>query len=567
MLLVTACLAEARAGMVAYDGEPVPEVSWGTVVGGTGPEPDEIDGIAIDRAGNTGISGVFRGNVRIGSRMLTSRGQGDIFLASFSPLGQVRWVRQIGGTGDDNTYDLRTDGKGNLIASGWFSGRIDFGGISLESAGSVDMFVAKFNRAGALRWARAFGGPQGDGGNELDVLDNGEIAVAGISEGHFRAGGITYPFGGGGRDSYLLRIGAGGSLRWVRPFNGPGTERIRAVAMNPAGTVFLGFQYRGVVSSGIQTLTGAGGWDGALAAVSAEGGPLWIKRAGGPGTDNVRGTAAGPDGSVYASGQFTGQSQVLGVNLTDDGAGDDFLMRLSADGAPLWTVTIGGPGAGVGGEIRSRDSGVMVSSLINGQQTINGPGQMLPLNFTGIQSTYLAGFSKEGKAAFAYLPDPVGGLSGAAPGGALAASPNGLDLAVSIRMRGQLALDGKTTLTSATSDSAVIRLALPRRAEPNRRARARIVRVAPRRLTLRKGRSRRIRVRVRNRGSRRAVRIRICLRGRCRRAGSLRPGRTTTVKLPIRSGMFRGRGIRRPLIRLRSGNAGRDSARLRIRLR
>lgn len=318
------------------------------------------------------------------------------------------------------------------------------------------------------------------------------------------------------------------------------------------------------MSNGDQTITGAGNWDGALAALDADGAPLWLRGAGGPGVDNVRGTAVGPDGSVYASGQCTGDVPVLGTNLRDEGTGDDFLMRLSAGGSPLWTVTTGGPGPGVGGEIRSWDNGVAVSSLLSGDQTIHGPGETLPLDLIGNQTGYLAAFGASGKARFAYLPEPIGPLSGTAPGGALAVSPDGLDLALSLRVRGQISLDGQTTLNSPTGDSAVIRLTLPPAPRP---ARVRIVKASPRRFTLGpRTRLRKVRVRVKNQGDIAARKVRVCFRGSCRKGGSLGPGKARTLTLRIRARMFRGKGIRRPRIRLRSGNAGRDSIRLRVRL-
>jgi hypothetical protein len=235
--VLAACAAVAGRATGAPAATNDPTVRWAVPVGEVDAAEDEVDGIGIAPDDSTVVSGVFRGRVQFGDTTFTSRGAGDIFLASFSPSGSLQWARQFGAAGDDNTFDLQLDGDGRIVASGWFSDEVPFGSKTLTSRGATDMFVAKFDSRGRTIWARQFGGPSGDGGNELDVRPDGEIAVAGISAGDFSAGGKTYPFGGGTRDSYVLRLRPSGKPRWVREFNGAGTERIRAMALGADGAV------------------------------------------------------------------------------------------------------------------------------------------------------------------------------------------------------------------------------------------------------------------------------------------------------------------------------------------
>lgn len=441
---------------------PSPDVAWALPVGAIDADADEVDGIEVDDEGNMVISGVFRTRVDIGDVVLESRGEGDIFVASLGPDGTLRWVEHYGGSGDDNTYDLAIDGEGNIYLSGWFTGTVDFGGVELVAAGGVDMFVAKVSVDGEMLWARAFGGPQGDGGNEIAVLADGEIAVSAITAGDFSVDDVTYRLGGGPRDSLVLRMTTDGDVRWVHHFHGSGNERIRAIALGAAGEVAVGFEYRSQLRSGSTTLHSRGDWDGALARLTPSGDLDWIRAVGGAGIDNVRGAGIAPDGSIYASGRVTGDVFVLDRDVDQVGLnGDDFLAKVTSSGAVEWLVTFDGPGRGVGAELDANDAGVVVSALLDGpvavRHSLGGTTQLAPSSDR--PTSYAAAFDPDGELRFVYTPSaqpPDGG----AFGDVIGVSPNGNYLAQALRFQGTLSVSGDRLTTPADSDSAVLFMCL-----------------------------------------------------------------------------------------------------------
>ncbi|MGB0121429.1 MAG: hypothetical protein WBP55_10810 [Solirubrobacterales bacterium] len=575
LLVLLACLVPFGSATAATTVPLTPEVRWAISVGEIDTAEDEIDGVSVDPNGNTVVSGVFRERVSFGNQIFQSHGLGDIFLASYSPSGEILWAKQFGSTGDDNTFDLKTDGDGNIIASGWFAGTVDFGGHHLTSNGIQDMFLVKFDAKGRTVWARSFGGPQGDGGNEIDVFPNGRIAVAGISDGTFTVDGQTYPFGGGSRDAYALRLDKDGKVKWVRPFNGPGSERIRAIDINSDGEVFVGFQYRGSVQSERFTVTSRGGWDGALAKLSSSGEPVWMLPFGGAGEDNLRGLASGPDGSVYASGLFEGPAILGDREIGPVGrAGDDYLMRISPGGASSWLVTFVGDGTGTGSEIRSDGHGVVTSSVVTSplvitrdQETIGGispPG--------GNPTSYLGGFTPDGTPRFLYTPQSPGTGSGAL-GDVLGISPDGRYVAQVLRFKGTLLAGNAALSTQSEKDSALIYLRTDVPAATSARLQFRRTPSANTKLV--RGKKKRLKFTIRNTGELSAKRVRICVspaggfKGRlttgCRSLGKI-PGRDkTTVRLGIKPG---GRARSRVAIKvqLKSRNAPNRSRHIPLRL-
>ncbi|MFK7939328.1 MAG: hypothetical protein AB8B82_08110 [Roseovarius sp.] len=462
----------------AYRAGSSVSVQWARAIGDIDAAPDEIDGISVDNAGNTVIAGVFRGKVNIASSNFNSVGGDDIFLASFNRSGSLNWAKATGSSGPDNIFDVTTDGAGNIYASGWFSGTVDFGGQSLQSAGSVDAFVAKYNSAGGLIWAKSFGGPAGEGGNEISVTSNGEIAVSMMSSGTTVIDGRSFTFGGGKRDAYVIRMDTNGNVRWVSHVNSGGTERIRALAMAPSGDVYLGFQFNGAVrvtgaDGSTRALNGAGQWDGALARLNPQGSVQWLLPVMSGNIDNVRGIGVGSDNEIYASGMIKGPATVVDRNvplpksIQGNKKGIDYVLKVNKAGQFQWIVGVRSKIKAIGGELQASRSGVITSALQRGGAKVfrldAGAGRPQPVgDFTvphAAPMSYIAKLSPSGNLVFSYSPDPVSEGSGAF-GDVLSLSPNGRYLVQALRFRKSISVGGKTLSTQSKKDSAVLFLNL-----------------------------------------------------------------------------------------------------------
>lgn len=465
--LLTALVLTSSAGaesMLTY-GNETPAVLWARAVGNGDVAEDEIDGVSVDTNGNTIITGVFRGEVTFDTQRFDSRGAGDIFLASIDRSGSLNWARRFGGSGDDNAFDLTTDSAGNIYISGWFSGAVDFGGTTLQSVGILDQVLAKYSPSGNLIWARRFGGPGGDGGNELAVLPNGDLVVSATSSGDFEADGQTVPFGGGRRDSHVLRFDPDGNLLWRVSADGSGLERIRAIAMNPDGEVYVGFQYRGILEMGGHQLQARGDWDGALARILPDGRVAWVLPVAGNAVDNVRAVAAAPGSDIYASGIVSPGARLFDQDLPQfGGRAIDYIARVSPQGQIRWLVTLVGSGRAVGGEIVADDRGVILSGMGDGPQTIRRMRDVVGEVPTpeGKASPYLAAFTADGQPRFVYVPG-LDGRTSAGFGSALSVSLDGSLVAQALRFRGSVEVGGQSFETPSDKDSALFLLDLDAR--------------------------------------------------------------------------------------------------------
>ncbi len=109
--------------------------------GGTG--GDFGAAIAVDGAGNVLVTGQFSGTVDFGGGALTNAGSRDIFLAKYDAAGAHLFSQRFGDTDFDSGAAIAVDGAGNVLVTGSFEGTVDFGGGALTSAGN-DIFLAKY---------------------------------------------------------------------------------------------------------------------------------------------------------------------------------------------------------------------------------------------------------------------------------------------------------------------------------------------------------------------------------------------------------------------------------------
>src|ERR1043166_8324856 len=83
------------------------------------------------------------------------------------------WAKSAGGNYDDYGYSIIADASGNIIVTGSFrSPFIIFGTDTLTNAGSLNIFIVKYDGSGNVLWAKSAGGTLDDWGNSVTADAN-----------------------------------------------------------------------------------------------------------------------------------------------------------------------------------------------------------------------------------------------------------------------------------------------------------------------------------------------------------------------------------------------------------
>ena len=91
----------------------------------------------------------------VNSTTYISKGIGDILLTKINSSGNVVWIKQFGGTGDDGVEAINMDTSGNIIAYGYFQDTIILGIDTLIASSTYDYFLVKYNSSGNIISASA----------------------------------------------------------------------------------------------------------------------------------------------------------------------------------------------------------------------------------------------------------------------------------------------------------------------------------------------------------------------------------------------------------------------------
>jgi uncharacterized protein (DUF2249 family) len=315
--------------------------------------------LVLDAAGNVYIAGSFTGTVDFNPgaavQNLVSSGSTDIFIAKYDASGNYVWAFRVGGTGNDQAQGLAIDATNNIYVTGSYSNTADFdpgAGIqNLTSAGTADIFLAKYNASGSYLWARGIGAGNGDVayGVAVDASGNPHITGSFSVTVDFDPGAGTQSLASAGStDTFLAKYDASGNYVWAIRIGGTGIEMGTAIAIDGTDNCYITGQFFGVTdfdpSAGTQNLT-ALNLDGFLGKYDASGNYVWAIRIGGSTVDIGNGLALDDTDNVYITGNFSGTADFdpgAGTqNLVTSSSFDIFLAKYSPTGAYVWANAMG----------------------------------------------------------------------------------------------------------------------------------------------------------------------------------------------------------------------------------
>ncbi len=168
--------------------------------------------IACDAQGRVWAGGMFKGKAVVGPDAYASTGakDSDALLCHYDAAGKLLWSRAGQGPGVDYGLGVATDGKGNAYLTGEFSEVFSLGGGSLRSRGATDVYVAKFDAAGALGWLKQSGGAGSDNAYVDVMAGRAGLLIGGAHAGTQQLDHLALTSRGGG-DAYVARLDLDGS--------------------------------------------------------------------------------------------------------------------------------------------------------------------------------------------------------------------------------------------------------------------------------------------------------------------------------------------------------------------
>lgn len=179
--------------------------------------------VAVDNAQNVYISGVFAGTVDFdpgaGQSSLTAAGLLDMFLLKLDASGNLMYVSQFTGDGNEFATSLKFDAADNLYLTGYSDLTMDLdpgaAQVLLTPQGGDDSFLAKYDSNGALLWSNTIGGTGSDYAFSSSFNSAGEIYLIGAFQNSMTLdpGGLNITLNSAGAsDIFVAAFDANGVL-------------------------------------------------------------------------------------------------------------------------------------------------------------------------------------------------------------------------------------------------------------------------------------------------------------------------------------------------------------------
>ncbi len=332
---------------------------WAVASGGG--NSDRAYAIATDNNGNSYVTGWFEGSAHFGDIVLNSEGGRDVFLAKYNNDGEVLWAKKAWGIANNAAAGICLDWDGFPIITGWFAENIHFGDIVLESWGSYDMFVARYNNDGNVIWAKSAGGEGDDYGNRVTTNMEHDVLVSGSFRytAHF---GETTVTSEGNRDIFIANYSNTGNFHWVKRAGGQGEDRAYDIVSGPEGITYFTGMYNGKAFFGDHDIMSNGIVSTYIAKMNAGGQFLWVRNGTGGANDYARGFGISMDseGYVYGNGAFSGSLHFGDGSVEATGGPYDFdayLVKYNHEGVLKWLRKAGGYGNDQGFDLFTDNEG------------------------------------------------------------------------------------------------------------------------------------------------------------------------------------------------------------------
>jgi hypothetical protein len=287
--------------------------------------------VGVDGSNNILWTGHFLQTIDFGGGVLTSTSGYDMYLAKFDTDGNHLWSHSYGRTGSELSTHLAVDVSGNVFVAGRFDGTVDFGGGLLTTAGDDDVYLVKFSANGAHLWSESFGDQnfQQIGGLAVDASESVVLIGSYLGSVDFGGGVLT---SAGSYDIFLAKYDSYGSHLWSERFGDANTQHTRDVVFDSSDNLVITGNFSGTVDFGGGPLTAIGFpfSDVFLTKLDGDGNHVWSDRFGDPALDIPETVALDPWENIVISGRFQGTTDFGGGPLTSAGGSDVFLTKFAS---------------------------------------------------------------------------------------------------------------------------------------------------------------------------------------------------------------------------------------------
>jgi Secretion system C-terminal sorting domain len=348
----------------------------------------DVNGVTTDANGDVYLLGTFYNDSILfdGQRLINPNAgaqNSNIFLVKYDSLGNLLWLKNLGGINNDVAAGISTDPEGNILVTGSFLGdSLSLDNITVHHLGANDVFVLKLNPSGTALWIKNIGSAVLNGATAVctdatgDVYLTGYFLNTGIYLGNVN-NVLTSPFGS---NIFVVKYDSAGTTQWARYAGGNNGNGPGGIAADASGNVYITGYFSDTIAVGGDTLIGHGLQNIFTAAYSSTGILKWAQSTDGTYIDQSTGVACDENGSAYITGYFQSDTISFGnINLINPtGNQVSFLAEYDANGNALYAVAPQGNSNNTAAALCYSNRSIIMTGNFQSAEVIFGIDTLVP---------------------------------------------------------------------------------------------------------------------------------------------------------------------------------------------
>jgi len=283
------------------------------------------NGVSSDASGNAYATGIIS-NPGLFDNVVIPCQASDVFLTKYDAAGNLLWATVGGGALLDQANDIVTDASGNSYVAGAIQTNslhptAQFGNFTLTGTGDYDWLLVKYDSAGNVLWARNGGSTAGDTAYGVGLDASGNVYLTGFFSGSMTVDGVTV-VSSGLFDVFLAKFQPDGTLIWLKRAGGTGSDIAHGLVVDGAGNIAITGVFQSTAFFGTNSVRASGLGDAFLAKYDGAGNNLWVRSGGGPITfvgDPAKAVAADGANNLYITGDYSGTATFGGLSVPNTG--------------------------------------------------------------------------------------------------------------------------------------------------------------------------------------------------------------------------------------------------------
>ncbi|MGC4121756.1 MAG: hypothetical protein QM765_45705 [Myxococcales bacterium] len=294
---------------------------------------------------NVGMTGSYIGTLDLGGGALETATDQAVYFAKLTQDGKHVWSKGFISSDRVEGQSVAGDAEGRLAGTGWFFGKVNFGGKDFEAAfGGSAGFVVMFDTNGKHLWSNAFDQAQP---LSITIDAKGDVVVTGqvLAATDLGCGALAWK---GNADAFVVKYsGETGKCLWSRVFGDVMSQWSAGVATDATGNI--------VITGGFTSTMNMDGW-GLKAAPStpapeadlfvaklepSAGKVVWAYNYGDGDSQQAADVAIDLSGNIIVTGGMGGKMTLGTTTLVSAGLVDAFVAKFNSKGTPMWAKRFG----------------------------------------------------------------------------------------------------------------------------------------------------------------------------------------------------------------------------------